>query len=292
MTPINLDRIFLGVALVVASASFGWTVRQGWAQDRVHRSAHRPGVRAVAAEEPASQRVIRPTTAKWLPPSAQSRGREWIYDLFTPPEIHFDAGTRQFAVTPPDDPTRRKNPVPGLELVAVKREPFRLQLVGYVGGEGHFRGAFENRLTTEVVLAGPGQALPDLELEITEFSVRRGMARLADGTGSRQRIATAVVRDARTGGCTTLTAGESSYTDELRAVLATQEDDGEAIREYRAGEELESLDRTYKIARLQLEPPSAELTQITTNFSPPARFFLAARMSPSAPSALPASFSP
>src|SRR5947209_1707798 len=37
----------------------------------------------------------------WPAPPSQSRGREWIYDTFTPPEIFYHARTRQFTVKPP-----------------------------------------------------------------------------------------------------------------------------------------------------------------------------------------------
>lgn len=272
----NPDQLLLGATLAAAVASFAW---YGW-QAPVRARSRRPDTSVAkattAAYVPASldDRVM--STGKWLPPTAQTRGAGWIYDVFTPPEIFFDATANRFDVSPPDSGTRIVAPgaPSGLELVAVKREPFRLQLVGYVGNAGNYLGTFENRLTTGVFLAGAGRQVPELDLMITDFAVEWRPVPMADGTTSNQWVATAVVRDEHTGRNTTLTVGEPGYTDELRAVLAVTEDDDESIREVRAGEEIRSLDHTYKIERLQLDPPRVELTGISAEWSRPVRLSL------------------
>src|SRR5262245_56034292 len=60
----------------------------------------------------------------WAPPVAQTRGREWIYDTFTPPEIFYNPRSKRFTVKPPsallDDEGLDQF---GIELVAVRPEP-------------------------------------------------------------------------------------------------------------------------------------------------------------------------
>ena len=67
--------------------------------------------------------------ASWPEPIAQSAGPEWIYDVFTPPEIYIDqAGNFVPTGWKPAPP-----PIPfGVYLSDIAREPYRLQLEGYI----------------------------------------------------------------------------------------------------------------------------------------------------------------
>src|SRR5215207_6246279 len=111
-------------------------------------------------------------TETWSAPVAQSRGREWIYDAFTPPEIFYNSRSKQFTVKPPSSLLDEEaQEAFGLELVAVRPEPFRLQLIGYAGGEGNWQGMFENVLTGEVFLGVSGRRVPKLNVTIKNFEV-------------------------------------------------------------------------------------------------------------------------
>lgn len=290
MRPQLTDRILLGTALLAALASFGWF---GWpvaAPERTQRGSNSVAKFESAGDGPTgvADPVVKPEL--WLPPIAQTRGPQWIYDLFTPPEISYDAQTGQFDVTPPSDPAREDalDAPPGIELIAVRRDPFRLQLVGYVGREGRYLGTFVNLPTSEVFLAGPGRQVPALGLEITDFTVERRPVPSADGTMSNQRVAFAVVRDTATGQSTNLKAGERTYTDELCAVLANDEDGDEITREVRPGEEFQSLDHTYKIERLLLDPPAVEFRRISSASPQLVRLGLSTRVVSDPPSEPPA----
>ncbi|MEO6876053.1 MAG: hypothetical protein ABI222_14645, partial [Opitutaceae bacterium] len=163
----TMDRVFLGVALFVTLASWiwvGWRTPDAGSARRYSKELMKPVNYEIPSAEIDAGNTLIP---QWSPPGAQKRGPEWIYDVFTPPEINYDESTRQFAVAGPHEATRPVVESAGFELIAVNREPFRLQLIGYVGGEGHFKGAFENRSTREVFLAGPGRAIPMLGLVIT-----------------------------------------------------------------------------------------------------------------------------
>ena len=173
-------------------------------------------------------------------------------------------------------------------MVAVQREPCGLQLLGFVGGKGSYLGTFENLQTNEVFLAGAGRAVPGLGMVILEFSVELRPVKAGEGSTVFQRVATALVRDERTGVKTTLTNGERGYTGELRAILAETEDEDETHLALHRGEEFRSLDQTYIVDRLQLDPPLAELTQVSPVTKQPIRVRLTPRMSPESPSANPA----
>lgn len=285
MKAASVDQCLLGAALAVVLAMGGWFVPAELRRGGHHRQANvSVGETWKADPLPSPDTIDRPA-GNWNPPVAQSRGAEWTYDLFTPPEIRFDARTRRFAVMSPDEAVGGRNLAPGLELMEVKREPFRLQLVGYLGAEGHYLGAFEDRRSSEVILAESGRSLPELGLVITEITVHPAPGR-DDGMSVSPRVATAVVRDLRTGDSTTLTSSELSYSDELRALLVTREDEDESISEYRAGEELESGDQSYRIARLELDPPAAELTPVSSTSRPHVRLVVAAKPLPEATNAV------
>ncbi len=285
----NLEQILLGTALAATLASmavFGWPGLLHARLPRANSGSTKQQRDYVAGDVEVS--VAGPS--QWLPPGAQSRGPEWTYDVFTPPEITYDERSRCFAVTPPPDAagTSTQPPGPGLEMVAVQREPCGLQLLGFVGGEESYLGTFVNLQTNEVFLAGAGRAVPGLGMVILEFSVEVRPVKVGEGSIAHQRVATAVVKDERTGAKTTLTNEERGYTEELRAILADTEDEDETHLALHRGEEFRSLDQTYIVDRLQLDPPLAELTQISPATNHPIRVRLTPRLSPESPSANPA----
>jgi len=69
----------------------------------------------VAVEAPTVKRTT------WDSPAPLARGRDWIYDVFTPPEIFYSSRTRQFAVSAPSNVADDAPEAPfGLELVGVR----------------------------------------------------------------------------------------------------------------------------------------------------------------------------
>src|SRR5476651_1308117 len=157
----------------------------------------------------------------WNAPPAQSRGRDWVYDTFTPPEIFYNARSQHFTVKPPTSVADEIPEQPfGLELVSVRPEPFRLQLIGYVGTEGDWRGTFQNLVTGEVFLAAAGRRVPNLALSIKALDVRAADVTLPQSMTTRQRVATAVVHDERTHRDVTLTHRERQFTGGLSAFVA------------------------------------------------------------------------
>jgi hypothetical protein len=212
----------------------------------------------------------------WSPPPAQSRGREWVYDAFTPPQIFFNARSKQFTVKPPaglgdDEPEEAF----GLELVAVRPEPFRLQLIGYVGDDGNWRGTFQNVVTGEVVLAPAGRRLPTMGLFVKSLDVQTQTVATPESMPTRQRVAVAVVHDEKSGRDITLTHRERKFTDTISALVAAP---GEtAAREVRVGDTLKLGAATYRIDKAQLAPPTIEVTKEAPTLAQPDRRTLSPR---------------
>lgn len=264
------DKVLLTFAalLLLASAlAFGFLVWRGVGLQRVAveqvQLSDAPYAPSVAAAP-----VVK--IEEWKTPPSQTRGREWIYDAFTPAEIFYNARSRQFTVKPP---TATADEVIeeafGLELVAVRPEPFRLQLIGFVGSEGNWRGMFENSASGEVFLAAAGRSVPKLGLTITAFDVRPQPIALAQSMTTQQRVATAVVRDDKTGRDVTITHRERHFTGTVSAFVA--EEGATATREVRAGDVFKLGPATYRIEKVQLAPVQIEVTKEAPTLPQPER---------------------
>ncbi len=214
----------------------------------------------------------------WESPSALARGRDWLYDLFTPPEIFYNTRTRQFAVSAPLTGDEAAEAPLGLELVSVRPEPFRLQLIGYVGGAGEARGIFENRRTGEVFLASAGHRVADLALEIKAFTVRSESIVIPESTNFSQRVATATIHDLRAKRDLTLTQRERQFTGNVFGLVALE---GEtAPREVLAGDTIKSGAITYRIERIATDPATIEVTKTAPDLAAPLRRTIPLRFDP------------
>ncbi len=263
------DKALLGAAatLVLASAGvFGYLgVKQMSAP-----SGPPPRVELLDSEYEAVAKDVAPVKLEpWPAPRGQTRGREWIYDTFTPPEIFYNPRSRQFTVKPPSSLLDEEFDVFGLELVAVRPEPFRLQLIGFVGDEGNWKGMFQNVVTGETIVATSGHKFPKLGLAIKEFAVRAQEIGLPQSMSSRQRVATAVVIEEKSGREITLTHRERMFTGTLSAFVAAP---GEtATREVRAGDAFKLGDATFKIEKIEATPPTIDVSKEAPGLTEPFR---------------------
>ncbi|MDB6168783.1 MAG: hypothetical protein JWM88_1647 [Verrucomicrobia bacterium] len=210
---------------------------------------------------PAADFIPGPERGPWRRPVAQSRGEEWLYDVFTPPKIYHDVPSGRFAVIAPnpgDSPG--KEWLPQIRLVAVKHAPFRLQLLGCIGGNGHYIGSFEDVATGDVFLASAGTALERIGLKLEDIHVEQQPLVVGERIFANQWLASAEVTDVATGRSSILWAGRRTCTDELLALVAVDEDGDEEMHEVRRGEEFEGADRIFRVERIELNPPAAELS--------------------------------
>jgi hypothetical protein len=234
-----------------------------------------PAYVPVAVEVPATKNIA------WESPAPLVRGRDWLYDVFTPPEIFYQPRTRQFAVSATGANSEEALEAPfGLELVSVRPEPFRLQLIGYLGGagEGEARGIFENRISGEVFLASAGFRVADLALSIKRFVVRTESVAIPESMNFKTRVATAVVHDSRTNRDVTLTQRERHFTGNAFALVALA---GEAVpREVRVGDTLTLGTASYRIEKITLDPVALDVTKTAPDLATPSHRTLSVRFDP------------
>lgn len=276
MPALSSDKLLIGLAAATALASAAVFGSLAWRQ----ASAPPPAVEQVELSgQPYRAVVAEPAPVQmeaWAAPTAQSRGREWIYDAFTPPEIYYNARTKQFTVRPPSSLSDEESEEAyGIELIAVRPEPFRLQLIGYVGEEGKWRGMFENLLTGEVILAGEGRQLPKLAVSIKSLEVQPQPIAIPQSMTTRQRVATAVVHDERIRQDVTLTHRERKFTGTVTAFMAVAGQKG--TREVRPGDEFPIGRATFRVHRIQLNPPAVEISKEKPGSAQPDRRTLVPR---------------
>jgi len=271
------DKVLLGSGLLISllsAAGFGYLVvgHVGFPSGDIP-TVQLSGT-AFTPKAPSAPAV---KTETWAAPVAQTRGREWIYDTFTPPEIFYNARSKQFTVKPPsslaDEDVVQENF--GVELVAVRPEPFRLQLIGYAGGEGDWRGTFQNIITGEVFLGAAGKRVANLGLTIKSLQVRPQPIRAGESMTTNQLVATAVVSDEKSGREMILTNRERRFTGLLSAFVALPGDS--ATRETRKGDVFKIGDATYRIDGIQLTPPSVEIVKEAPTLTQPDRRTLTPR---------------
>ncbi len=121
-----LDKVLLLVAIVIAGAAAYYAASNSY-QSNVRQSGMRGNT--FDAELPS---IESPPQMHWDEPAKQQDN--WIFEVFTPPRVFFNQGTSRFVIQLPDGEVP---PPPatefGLEVVGIKREPFRVQLTGYSG---------------------------------------------------------------------------------------------------------------------------------------------------------------
>jgi len=261
------DKILFGIALVLLLASAGWALLQTSKLSELRNSANAGAVSSVYS--PAGIDAPRVSTKVWPQPLAQTRGAEWIYDVFTPPEIYYDATTKQFSVTPPVNvPDKPKEPIPfGVELVSIKQDIFRLQLVGYIGGEGDYRGNFENALSGETIIGRAGKEFTDLGLKVKSFQVKRNVIKSPDSMDTIEIEAIAVVVDTKTGDETTLTNKRRLIKGTPIAILK-ETVSGNTIEKKAEGTFVIG-DATYTVVTATAEPPSVVISKTSPSLVAP-----------------------
>ncbi|MCF7686670.1 MAG: hypothetical protein K9M98_06375 [Cephaloticoccus sp.] len=262
MKPLRKERVAAGLALgllIVSATGFGLKL-VGEVQ---------PGFSpAMSSQEGYSRQVNAATpspTANWPVPEAQSRGEEWVYDVFTPPHIFYDATTQRFRVTPAFGQIARPGQLPksqgfGLELQEVRRAKFPLQLIGYVGEPGHFLGTFANLETYETLLLTTADRVESLGLCIDKLEVQMVAVKIPDSMSVNDYRVSAIVRDLRTGQITNLQQGETQYSDALLATV-TFSAGNEPPRDVSVGDTLTRGEDHFIIEKIRLAPPSVDVTK-------------------------------
>ena len=210
--------------------------------------------------------VIGTESIKWSAPESMSLGKEWVYDVFTPPEVYYDAQSCKFRLTPPSREAAimpvadsRKQIVPGLTLHAVDREPFPLQLIGFVGEPGNYLGTFANKVTRETLLLREGTMVDSLQMLVREFRVEQVEREIPESMTVTERQAVAVIVDQRTGEETRLRQGETALTSGRLAWVSLDEN-GEVMT-VEEGALIDAGGDQFRIDKIRLAPPEVDVTK-------------------------------
>lgn len=250
-----LDRIFLGISLAAVFASgayFSWKANSVSRASRVPRAMVERSMAARRLQDDSGETIERTT---WRAPTAQARGRGWIYDMFTPPEIYYDVAKAEFFV---HDVSPKggspSNEFHDLRLIAVRHALFPLQLLGHFGGGERLLGTFEDVDTHEVFLGGPGRELAGMNLRIEAIALERRSLESAGESSVVRIVATARVRDLTTGAVATLVSGERCFSEALVAIVAVHDGAEETFFELKVGETARTLEKRFAVERIELNP--------------------------------------
>ncbi len=261
------ERIVFTVALVMTGASVVWF----WRQQADIRSLHRELIRP-ALSGPAYATTQWPLPhapgALWSKPPAQSRGSDWLYEVFTPPVIIYNRVAQSFEVASPHAPAKPVAAEPGLQLLSVKIEPYRLQLVGYFGKPGDYQAAFATPHSSETILARPGHRFETLALTLKSFDVRK-VAIEGGAQGPVYEVAAlAVLQDEIAGTEVVLDSRTRKLTDTPLAVFnRVGETDG--ARELHEGDTFSCDEAVYRVERIQLNPVEVVIARTSTSLTVP-----------------------
>ncbi|RRJ95513.1 hypothetical protein Ga0100231_017365 [Opitutaceae bacterium TAV4] len=257
MSATTTDKVLLGAAGLLFLGSCAWA----WFQETdLGDAAVVNAPTSGKPYEPEKIDTLDIETKRWPEAQPLARGKEWLFDVFTPPVIFYDAGTKAFTVTPPRGKEEIKVDPFGLDLLAVERDDFRLQLTGYSGSGDTAKGFFQNVLTQGTIIGTAGKKVPELDLEIIKFTV--GKQRIAAGEGGTPMIVTAAiatVRDTKTGEETEINsavrAKQAQSTATFRAAASGKE------YKAKAGESFKDGEITYKVDILTDQPAKATVTK-------------------------------
>jgi hypothetical protein len=259
------DKLFLSIGVLALALTSAWAFLE---QSKISaRGAVVNAPSGGAAYETQELKVSMPPSQSWAKASAQPAGDKWIYNVFTPPKIYYNINTKQFTVilpeivTPPspDDPlVPPPPPRPALELVSVTQPLFRLQLVGYIGTEGNYRGTFNNEITGKTFFGVSGRKVPELNLEIVAFEAKRRRVDVPGGSTLIEVTAYADVKDTLTGKVYRLDPNKRLPEGPLTATFRLL--DGSEVTA-KTGDTVKSAEFTYDIGVMTLDPPSVAVTK-------------------------------
>lgn len=255
-------KIWLILAGGVVAISCTWCVQQEVTIRRIRSQTVGLHLKAADADQ-----VLRPpinlATPVWAAPSVQSAGRGWVYELFSPPIIHYNAREHTYTVMDPVILGVEKSAF-GLELLAVKPELYPLQLVGYVGQKDDYRATLTRSREPGVLFVRAGHHFADLGLTLTRFAVRKFLVETNETWPVYDIAAFAVFTEDQTGLAVELDSRRPLYTETPLAVVLLSA--GGPPHELHRGDSLADAVATYLIESVQLTPPEVRVVRQIVGF--------------------------
>jgi len=263
------DKLLLALAVGAVVLSGGWL----WRQQAEVRGLQGEMIGPILSDPTytASEwRVSARPVAPWPKASAQSQGGGWLYEVFTPPVIYYNTVARSFSVTPPYIQSEPGGRGFGLELLAVQLEPYRLQLLGYFGAPGDYLAAFVSSRSPETLLAREGRRFDQLGLTLKSFDVRKVTIEGSETGPVYDVAALAVLQDEQTGTEVVLDSRVRKLTDTPLAVFKLPRATGQSS-ELHEGDTFADDNATYRIERIQLNPPEVVVARTVPGLPVPER---------------------
>lgn len=252
------DKLLLAVALLALLASVGFYVSQSGATSTARSQVGQPAdnpYQAIPVPASSGQTAIWPDATK----TSKQPPLE-LYDVFTPPQIWVDNdGT--FIFKSPISVAESKPPF-GLYLAKFERDPYRIQMEGYI--EEDLSDAskslvllFDEELQTQV-RARVGQEQAKSEFKLVDFSIER----IKDNDGNVSKVVTASLLDQRTGKVVVLKHGERLYNDTTTVVLRSQEDSAIEVVLEESSMAFETSLGSYVLEEINLDNKTVTVTRL------------------------------
>ncbi len=256
------DLFALGISGAVFLIVLGWSV---WSESDL-RSVPTGAGEIASTEvqvEPVEGTKTNMTETVWPALPTSDDAEVWAFDVFTPPEIYFDSETGRFSVSAPEAVEMGDEVLQtpfGVTLVAVARQPYRLQLVGYAGLTKEPWGIFANEVTGAGIVAQPGFRFDGLGLELLDLEIRREDLIVPHSMPLREIVAVAQVRDRESNRTVRLTSGYPAWTERPKATVWI-ESTGES-RQVEAGNRLELVDGVVEITGVFASPDAVTAVKL------------------------------
>ena len=196
----NYEKILVVLAAGLLVLSLGWTWRRQVEQKALDDTIDLGAPLTGRTYAPATWRVLASDRASWPKAPEQSAGAGWLYELFTPPAIYYNAAAHAFTVTSPHNPAQQ--PGEGADdrpVSGAKPRLFRLQLAGYFGSPDNYLLAFVSPGSHETLLARVGRRFPELGLTLISFVVKKVPVEHDEPWPVYDIAGLATLRDERTG---------------------------------------------------------------------------------------------
>ena len=252
------DKLLLAVAVLALLASVGFYVLKSGELPTAALQLSQPSDNPYQIiPVPVSSSV----TATW--PDAEETSQQPVdelYDVFTPPKIWVNADG-SFGFKSPIDTTLPKPPF-GIYLAKIKRDPYRLQIEGYI--EEDLEDASKSLVLLfdeeqqQQVRARVGQAKDAAEFTLLDFTIDR----VRDTDGNISKNVNLTLLDQRSGEKVTLKHGERLYNDSTTIILRSNEDASVEIVLNQAPQSFETAAGKYQLQEINLEETSVTVKKL------------------------------
>ena len=252
------DKLLLAVAVLALLASVGFYVLKSGELPTAALQLGQPSDNPYQSiPVPVSSSV----TATW-PEAAETSQQpaDELYDVFTPPKIWVNADG-SFGFKSPIDTTLPKPPF-GIYLAKIERDPYRIQIEGYI--EEDLKDPSKSLVLLfdeeqqQQVRARIGDQNAKSEFTLVEFTIER----VKDKDGNISKNVDVTLLDQRSGEQVILTHGERLYNDSTTIILRSNEDASVEIVLDEAPQSFETAAGKYLLQEINLEDSSVTVKKL------------------------------